>query len=107
MPNSPMLCWGFTPIATGSTGRLIIALRRFRGRHVDNKRVWHSWRPNISTPALADALWPVLESKMEAAHKGDGSSSIGCTGGLRVLRSGLRDPTRTVSAAYKNEAIRT
>jgi hypothetical protein len=54
-----------------SPERLESAIARHRAAGGDVGRVFDKWRPAVSKPRLAEELWPVLRSKIEAAMTDD------------------------------------
>jgi hypothetical protein len=53
-----------------SLEQLVAALGVHRAKRQDIKRVWNSWRPQPSKRDLAEALWPKLKLRLEAAEEG-------------------------------------
>jgi hypothetical protein len=54
-----------------SDERLADALEQGHKHRQDIKQVWSSWRPKVSKIKLADALWPVLAKRIDAAIRGE------------------------------------
>lgn len=56
------------PSARPADADLLTALADARSRGLDLKAVWHKWAYEPPKPKLADALWPILRRKIEAAE---------------------------------------